>query len=94
MATIDEELEAAKTAKAAIEALLTRPVSVVSATLRKTKTVAVVNLGGGAGALNEARASVGIALSNLMDRPPMPEEINNAKAALDAWIKELEAAKT
>jgi hypothetical protein len=27
-----------------------------------------------------------------MDRPPMPEKINNAKAAIDAWIKELEAA--
>ena len=93
MASIDEELEAAQTAKVAIEALLTRPVSAVSAMLRKTKTVAVINLGGGGGALNEARANVGIALSNLMDRPPTQEGINNAKAAIGAWIKELEVAK-
>jgi hypothetical protein len=64
----------------------------MSAELRKAKTVAVVNLGGGGGALNEARANVGIALSNLMDRPPMPEGIDNAEAAIDAWIRELEAA--
>jgi hypothetical protein len=92
MASIKEELQAAKEAKAMVGALLTRPISTVSAELRKAKTIAVVNLGGGAGALNEARANVGIALSNLMDRPPMPEGINNAKAAIDAWIKELEAA--
>ena len=92
MGSIAKELEAAKAAKAMVDALLTRPTSTVSAELRKAKTVAVVNLGGGGGALNEARANVGIALSNLMDRPPMPEEINNAKSAIDAWIKELEAA--
>ena len=93
MASIKEELQAAKEAKAMVGALLPRPISTVSAELRKAKTIAVVNLGGGGGALNEARANVGIALSNLMDRPPMPEGINNAKAAIDAWIKELEAAK-
>jgi hypothetical protein len=92
MASIDQELGAAKAAKEAIDVLLTRPISAVSAELRKAKTVAVVNLGGG-GALNEARASVGIALSNLMDRPPMPDKIDNARAAIDAWLKELEAAK-
>ena len=93
MVSTDKELEAAKAAKAAINALSIRPISAVSATLRMTKTVAVVNLGGGGGALNEARANVGIALSNLMDRPPMPEEIDKAKSAVDAWIKELEGAK-
>jgi hypothetical protein len=92
MVKIDEELKAAQAAKAVVGALLTRPISTISAELRKAKTIAVVNLGGGGGALNEARANVGIALSNLMDRPPMPEGINNAKAAIDAWIKELEAA--
>jgi len=91
MVSIKEELEAAKVAKATVGALLTRPISAISAELRKAKTVAVVNLGEGGGALNEARANVGIALSNLMDRPPTPEGINNAKAAIDAWIKELEA---
>ena len=92
MASIDEELKAAQAAKAVVGALLTRPISTISAELRKAKTIAVVNLGGGGGALNEARANVGIALSNLMDRPPIPEGINNAKAAIDAWIRELEAA--
>ena len=91
MARIDEELKAAQAAKAVVGAILTRPISTISAELRKAKTIAVVNLGGG-GALNEARANVGIALSNLMDRPPMPEGINNAKAAIDDWIRELEAA--
>ena len=93
MVSIDEELKAAQAAKAVVGAILTRPISTISAELRKAKTIAVVNLGGGGGALNEARANVGIALSNLMDRPPMPEEINNAKAVIDVWIKELEAAK-
>jgi hypothetical protein len=93
MVSIDEELKAAQAAKAVVGALLTRPISTISAELRKAKTIAVVNLGGGGGsALNEARANVGIALSNLMDRPPMPEGINNARAAIDAWIRELEAA--
>jgi hypothetical protein len=92
MASIDEELKAAQAAKAVVGAILTRPISTISAELRKAKTIAVVNLGGGGGALNEARANVGIALSNLMDRPPIPEGINNAKAAIDAWIRELEAA--
>ena len=92
MARIDEELKAAQAAKAVVGAILTRAISTSSAELRKAKTIAVVNLGGGGGALNEARANVGIALSNLMDRPPMPEGIDNAKAAIDAWIRELEAA--
>jgi len=92
MARIDEELKAAQAAKAVVGAILTRPISTISAELRKAKTIAVVNLGGGGGALNEARANVGIALSNLMDRPPMPEAINHAKAAIDDWIRELEAA--
>ena len=92
MASIDEELKAAQAAKAVVGAILTRPISTISAELRKAKTIAVVNLGGGGGALNEARANVVIALSNLMDRPPIPEGINNAKAAIDAWIRELEAA--
>jgi hypothetical protein len=87
-----EELKAAQAAKTAVDTLLARPISAVSTDLRKAKTVAVLNLGGGGGALNEARASVGIALSNLMDRPPTPDKMDNAKAAIDAWIKELEAA--
>jgi hypothetical protein len=94
MASIDEELRAAKAAKAAIDVLLTTPTpkSAVAATIRTANTAAVVNLGRG-GALNDARVNVGIALSTLIDRPPTPERINNAKAAIEAWIKELEAAQ-
>ena len=93
MVSIDKELEAAKGAKAAIRVLLTTatPKSAVSATLRTANHAAVLNLGSG-GALNEARANVGIALSNLMHGPPTAERIDKAKSATDAWIKELEAA--
>jgi hypothetical protein len=93
MVSINEELKAAKAAKAAINALSTAtPKSAVSATLRTANHAAILNLGSG-GALNEARANVGIALSNLMHGPPTPEKIDKAKSAMDAWIKELEAAK-
>ena len=54
MVSIDEELKAAKAAKAAIKLLLTAtPKSVVSATLRKANHAAILNLSSG-GALNEA----------------------------------------
>jgi hypothetical protein len=94
MVSIDKELEAAKAAKAAINLLLTTTTnrSAVVAALRSANHAAVLNLGSG-GALNEARADVGIALSNLMHGPPTPERIDKAKCAMDAWIKELEAAK-
>jgi hypothetical protein len=94
MVSFDQELKAAKAAKAAINVLLTTamPKSAVLATLRSANHAAILNLGNG-GALNEARASVGIALSNLMHGPPTPERIDKAKSAMDAWIKELEAAK-
>ena len=94
MATISEELEAAKAAKAAINVLLTKatPISVVSKMLRDAKHAAVLNLGSG-GALTEVRANVGIALSNLMHGLPTPEKIDKANSAMDAWIKKLEAAK-
>ena len=93
MVSFDQELKAAKAAKAAINVLLTTatPKSAVL-TLRSANHAAILNLGNG-GALNEARASVGIALSNLMHGPPTPERIDKAKSAMDAWIKELEAAK-
>jgi hypothetical protein len=61
MVHINEELEAAK---AAIKALsMATPKSAVLATLGKAKNAAILNLSSG-GALNEARAYVGIALSN------------------------------
>jgi hypothetical protein len=63
------------------------------ATLRTANHVAVVNLSSG-GALNEARAGVGVALSNLMHDhgPPASEKIEKAKRAIESWIKELEAS--
>jgi hypothetical protein len=52
-----------------------------------------LNLSSG-GALNEARANVGIALSNLIHDhgPPTPQSIDKAKRAIEAWIWELEAS--
>jgi hypothetical protein len=93
MVHINEELRAAKAAKAAINVLLTTtPKSAVLATLNKANHAAILNLSSG-GALNEARAHVGIALSNLIHDhgPPTPLSIDKAKRAIDAWIWELEA---
>jgi hypothetical protein len=88
------EIKIAKAAKAAIDVLLSaKPKSAVLATLRTANHVAVVNLSSG-GALNEARANVGIALSNLIHEhgPPAPEKIEKANRAIEAWIKEIEAS--
>jgi hypothetical protein len=78
-----EELKAAKAAKAAIKLLLTAtPKSVVSATLRKANHAAILNLSSG-GALNEARANVGVALSGLVNSTPTPEK---------EWLNRLRSA--
>ena len=93
MVSINKELEAAKAAKAAINALATTPKSAVLATLGKANNAAILNLSSG-GALNEARAKVAIALSNLIHEhgPPTPHSIYKAKHAIEAWTRELEAA--
>jgi hypothetical protein len=93
MVSINKELEAAKAAKAAINALSTTPKSAVLATLQKANRDAILNLSSG-GALNEARAKVGIALSNLIHDhgPPTPQSIDKAKLAIDVWIRELEGS--
>jgi hypothetical protein len=59
MVSLDEELKAAKAAKAAIEALLktTTRKSEVLATLSKARRAAILSLSSG-GTLNEARANV------------------------------------
>jgi hypothetical protein len=89
MVAISEELKAAKAAKAAIKLLLTAtPKSVVSATLRKANHAAILNLSSG-GALNEARANVGVALSGLVNSMPTPEKIDKAKGAVEEWINQL-----
>ena len=90
MASINEELVAAKAAKAAINGILTAArKSEGLAMLKDAYRVAVLNLSSG-GLLNEARGMVGIALSNVTHGLPTPEKINKAKSAIDAWIKELE----
>ena len=90
MVSIKEEVEVAKAAKAAIEALLTatsKPAAL--ATIKHAYRAAVLNLSGG-DVLNEARSKAGIALSNVMHRSPTKEKIDEAKSAIDAWIRELE----
>jgi len=90
---MSEELKAAKAAKAVINVLSAITArSAVATTIRTAIDAAVLALGSG-GALNAARTDVGIALSNLMDGPPTPVRMDKAKVAIDAWIKELEAAR-
>src|SRR6516165_6978787 len=90
MVSVDEELKAAKAAKAAIGALLTTTrKSEVLATLSKARSAAVLNLSSG-GTLNEARGNVGIALSSVMHSRPTPEKIDKTKVAISNWIRELE----
>jgi hypothetical protein len=92
MTSINEELKAAKAAKAAINVLLTTTPKSVAATLNKANHAATLNLSSG-GPLNEARGNVGIALSNLLHGQPTPEKINKAKAAVEDWIKCLTSKK-
>jgi len=92
--TNEQELKAARAAKAAINALsTTAPKLAVSATLGKANHAAILNLSSG-GALNEARANVSIELSNLIHErgPPKPQSIDRAKHAIEVWIRELEAS--
>jgi hypothetical protein len=93
MVSINEELKAAKAAKAAIDSLSTTPLSksVFLAALNKANHAAILNLSSG-GALNEARGNVGIVLSNLMYGPRTQEKIDKAKFAIDVWIRELETS--
>ena len=88
MVSINEELEAAKAAKAAINELAARKSEGLT-TLKHAYRVAVLNLGSG-GLLNEARSMVGITLSNVMHGTPTEEKINKAKSAIDYWIGTLE----
>jgi len=89
MVSFNEELEAAKAARAAVNAILTTERRQGLATLKNASRVAILNLGSG-DAVNEARGRVGIALSSIMYGLPTAEKINKAKSAIDAWIKELE----
>src|SRR5260370_42675980 len=82
MVSINEELEVAKAAKAAIKALVTATSKrAVLATLKKANRAAILNLSSG-GALNEARGKVGIALSSIMHGLPTKEKIDEAKSEI------------
>jgi hypothetical protein len=81
--SINEELEAAKAARAAINTMLAASrKSKVLATLNKAKHAAVLNLGSG-GSLNAARADVGVAISNVIHALPTPDKIDKAERAID-----------
>jgi hypothetical protein len=96
MASIDEELDAAKAAKAAIEMLsTTAPNPSIVAALRDARNVAasaMTFLGGEP--LNDARDKIGIALSILIraleDSSLAQEKIDNANGAIEDWMKFLE----
>ena len=95
MFDINEELKAAKAAKAAIDFLLTAtPKSAVLATVNKAKYAAILNLSSGGGALNEARSSVGIALSNVIHGMPTQEKIDKAKRAIEDLDKGIRSIAT
>jgi hypothetical protein len=95
MATIEEELAIAKKAKAAIRRK------------SRTETIEVLRRANGMvaeqkttfaseGHLNDARHKLGLVLPlaiRALEDQASEERIEKAKSAIDAWIKELEAAK-
>jgi hypothetical protein len=92
MVTIDEELDAAKAAKAAIETLsTTAPSPFIATTLRNAREVATRAMTFlGEGPLNDARHTVGIELSILIraleNSPLAQEKIDKATGAIDVWM--------
>jgi hypothetical protein len=95
--TIDEELEAARQAKTAIETLWIRaPSEAAIRFLRKGYRMAtnqIKNLPSEK-PLNDARQTVGIAVPVLINAfeegQQSQEEIDKAKSAIEAWIKLLQ----
>jgi hypothetical protein len=96
MVGINEELSVAKAAKAAIDALSTvGPDPSIVATLRDARNVAASAMTFlGEGPLNDERDEIGIAFSILIralgDSSLTREKIENAKGALENWLKLLE----
>src|SRR5271166_3038451 len=96
MSTIDEELNAAKAAKAAIEMLsTTAPNPSIVAALRDARNVAAsAMIFVGEGPLNDARDKVGIELSILiraLEQGSLAQEkIGNANGAIEDWMKFVE----
>ena len=95
MAMIEEELKLAKQAKAAIERKhRTETIEV----LRKANRMAAAQMATFAseGRLNNARHKLGLVLPpaiRAFEGQASEDKIEKAKASIDAWIKELEAAK-
>ena len=98
MAGIDQELSVAMSAKAAIDALSTvGPNPSIVETLRHARDVAASAMTFlGEGPLNDERDKIGIAFSILIralsDSSPTREKIENAKGAIEDWMKLLEGA--
>ena len=98
MVGIDEELSVAKSAKAAIDALSTLgPNPSIVETLRHARDVAASAMTFlGDGPLNDERDKIGIAFSILIralgDSSLTREKIENAKGAIEDWMKLLEGA--
>ena len=98
MVGIDEELSVAKSAKAAIDALSAAgPNSSIVETLRHARDVAASAMTFlGEGPLNDERDKVGIAFSILIRAPGdsslTREKIEDAKAAIENWMKLLDGA--
>ena len=92
---IEEELKLAKQAKAAIERKH-RPETIE--VLRKANQMAARQMTTFAseGRLNDARHKLGLVLPpaiRAFEGQASEDKIEKAKASIDAWIKELEAAK-
>jgi hypothetical protein len=94
MVSIDEELEAAKGAKTALDTLSTAVLSRATITiLREAVHVATpMTILSSEGPLNEARHDVVIALSGLIDGPPTETKKHIAKGAVEDWMKRLRTA--
>ena len=98
MVGIDQVLNVAQSAKAAIDALSTvGPNSSLVETLRHARDVAASAITFlGEGPLNDERDKIGIAFSILIrelgDGDPIREKIENAKGAIEEWMKLLEGA--
>ena len=98
MVGIDEELSVAKSANAAIDALSTEgPNPSIVETLRHARDVATSAMTFlGEGPLNDQRDKIGIAFSILIralgDSSLTREKIENAKGAIEDWMKLLEGA--
>jgi hypothetical protein len=95
MVGIEEELALAKQAKAAIGR---KPRTETIEVLRKAHHMAAAQMTTYAseGRLNDARHKLGLVLPpaiRALEDQASEDKIEKAKTAIDAWIKELEAAK-